>query len=356
LSYTLVLGVIAVAQAGFFVLVVIFLLFNRARQRAHQRRDARIAGEVSEPLHRWLIGAGPLADVARALRVIPAEMALEQSALIVALRIPPVQLEALSRELHDEAWVRTVLGYATSRFWWKRLEAARMLSVVGVSQEHALLGRLLADPHPAVQTAATTCLARSGNEALVASVVDALPRRPVVVRLYQFGALRECWRLTIPVLLEHLRRDAPAHDLEVWINLAEAIGAPECLAPVLALRAHPEAIVRLGVAKALKKYFHPEAEPALLALLADDDWRVRGQAARALGVLVAVRAIPALADALRDRSWWVRFRSGLALAQMGEPGREALRVARDGSDRFAREMAAMISGLSEGGMVELAEA
>ena len=56
------------------------------------------------------------------------------------------------------------------------------------------------------------------------------------------------------------------------------------------------------------------------------------------------------------RAWWVRFRSALALAQLGEVGRRALRAARDRPDRFAADMAAMVSGLSDGAVVELAEA
>jgi HEAT repeat protein len=356
MSATFVLAVVGLGQAAFFVLVVVLLLFNRARQKAHARREERMVMRVSEPLHKWLVGVGPVDDVTATLRAIAPEMALEQSALIVALRIPPRELDELAGALRGEAWVRAILGRAGSRFWWRRLEAARMLSVVGGEGERPLLRSLLQDPHPAVQTAASTCLARVGDADLVSLVVDQLPDRPVVVRLYQFGALKESWRLTTPVLLEHLRREAPPHKLEVWVNLAEAIGSADCLAESLRLRGHADATVRLAVAKALKKYFHPEAAAALLVLLVDDDWRVRGQAARALGTLGAEEAVPALVDAMRDRSWWVRFRAGLALAQLGERGRGALREARGMSDRYGREMAAMIGGLSEGGIVELAEA
>jgi len=95
---------------------------------------------------------------------------------------------------------------------------------------------------------------------------------------------------------------------------------------------------------------------ALLALLQDPDWRIRGQAARGLGALSADGAVAPLLAAMSDAAWWVRFRAGLALAQLGEPGREALRRARLLPDRFAREMATMVSGLSEGGVMELAEA
>lgn len=57
-----------------------------------------------------------------------------------------------------------------------------------------------------------------------------------------------------------------------------------------------------------------------------------------------------------DRAgWWVRFRAGLSLAQIGEPGRQALRELRLASDRYGVDMATMIPGLSDGGVTELAE-
>jgi hypothetical protein len=90
-------------------------------------------------------------------------------------------------------------------------------------------------------------------------------------------------------------------------------------------------------------------------MVADPDWRVRAQAARALGTLADTESVPLLRRALADVNWWVRFRSGLALAQLGEPGRTALRECRTARDRYASDMAAMISGLSSGSIIELSE-
>ena len=56
-----------------------------------------------------------------------------------------------------------------------------------------------------------------------------------------------------------------------------------------------------------------------------------------------------------DVRWWVRFRCGLALAELGPAGREALESARRDVDRYAGEMATMIGGLSPDSVVELAE-
>jgi hypothetical protein len=219
-----------------------------------------------------------------------------------------------------------------------------------------MIRRLLLDKHPAVQLAAASCLGRVADIELVSLVVETLPGRPVAVRYYLFGALRQCWAQAVPLVVHRLRADTPPERLEVWINLAEALATPAVLAPVVPLHTHAVAEVRLAVARALKRYYHPDAAPALRILLADDDWRVRAQAARALGVLRVMDAVGSLGALLNDPKWWVRVRAALSLAQLGEPGRRMLREARVGGDRYASEMSAMISGLSEGGVMELAEA
>jgi HEAT repeat protein len=174
--------------------------------------------------------------------------------------------------------------------------------------------------------------------------------------VFQLRILRETWRHTIPALTERLLPLAPLAKLQVWIALAEQLGDSHCLAALLVFRNHPVAELRISAARALRHYMHPDSEAALREMLRDSDWRVRAQAARGLGALRATSAIAELASALADRSWWVRFRSALSLAQLGETGRRALRGARERSDRYAADMAKMVSGLSDGAVVELAEA
>lgn len=54
-----------------------------------------------------------------------------------------------------------------------------------------------------------------------------------------------------------------------------------------------------------------------------------------------------------DTNWWVRFRAGLALAAMGSMGRDALTEALSNDDRYARDMAMLVIGLSEASVAEL---
>jgi HEAT repeat protein len=357
LTTLVALVVIAIAQIAFSILLVLYLLGHRGRQRYRAHREYQAAALVAEPLNRWLMGRGSADAVAAYLRSLPPEAALEQVTRLATMRVAPERHAGLAAAMESDPWVIKALRGARSRRWWKRLGAVRLLAVVGKPVHRLALHRLLLDRHPAVQLAAASCLSRVNDPELVSLVVETLPRRPVAVRHYLFGALKECWHSTVPLLKARLRADTPPERLEVWVNLAEAIPTPEILARVLPLHTHQAPGVRLAVARALKHYFHADAVKALDRLLADDDWRVRAQAARALGALHATASIGPLGKALHDDAWWVRFRAGLSLAQLGEPGRRVLRAARDeGNDQFAREMATMISGLPDGGVLELADA
>jgi HEAT repeat protein len=250
---------------------------------------------------------------------------------------------------------RSLDDLAGSRSWWRRAEAARRSGDVARLGDRELLNRLLDDPHPAVQSAATASLAPLVDAVLVARLLDRLPERPMAIRLQQFRLLRDSLPLTVPALLERLTLDAPPRRLKSWIALVETLGSGELLARVASLHSHPEPLIRLSVARALRHYRHPEAEEMLLIALHDHDWRVRAIAARSLGRHGNTSAVPRLAAGLRDVRWWVRFRCGLALAQLGAQGREALDDARRDVDRYAGEMATMIGGLSPDSVIELSE-
>lgn len=350
------LVVVGLVQSVFLGGIVLLLIANRRRSARQGRASAAVAAQLAVPVQAWLVGEGSVDDVARILAQLSVDLALEQAIVIATSRAASTQRDAFAAAIQDARWVEAVLARATSRRWWRRLDAARLLAVVAAPRHRDLLRRLLDDPHPAVQGLAAASIPRVADFDAVARLLDRLPERSAVVRLYQFSMLKECWWLATPALLARLTPDAPVPLLETWINLAETIATSDVLERVWMLRAHPDALVRLAVARALKRYFHPAAEAALLVFLSDDDWRVRALAARSLGTLGDAAAAPRLAALLEDRHWWVRFRSGLALAQLGEEGRRALRHARGSGDRYAAEMAAMVSGLSPGSVTELSEA
>lgn len=250
---------------------------------------------------------------------------------------------------------RGIRRSATSWFWWRRMAAARRLAAVAESSDQGVLQRLLADPHPGVQGAATAALLRYADDALLALVIDGLASRSAAVRRYQVSVLRQRSTLVAPLLLERLRSTVSPVQLHSYIDLAESLDSRECTELVAALSIHQHPDVRLAVAKVLKRLGDESSVIKLLTMLRDPDWRVRAQAARGLGSIGDERAVPELARSLTDQSWWVRFRAGLALSHMGELGREALASAENLPDRYARDMAAFVIGLSASSIAELSE-
>jgi HEAT repeat protein len=332
-------------------MLTVYVVRNRGRRQPH------IEPSIGEPVQEWLVGRGSAEAVATYLRSLRPDAALEQVAQLATVRVTPERRAGLADAIEQDAWVVRALRGARSRRWWRRFGAVRLLAIVGKPRHRLALHRLLLDRHPAVQLAAASCLGRVNDPELVSLVVETLPRRPTAVRHYLVEALKECWHSTVPLVQARLRPDTPAERLAVWVNLAEAMPAPEVLDRVARLHAHPAPDVRLATARALRHHFHPDATTALDQLLSDEDWRVRAQAARSLGKLHATGSIGRLGDALTDRAWWVRFRAGLALAQLGEPGRRVLQATQERSDdQFAREMATMIGRLPQGGALEMADA
>src|SRR5439155_8715834 len=98
----------------------------------------------------------------------------------------------------------------------------------------------------------------------------------------------------------------------------------------------------------------PESLAALGYLAAEEPWPVRAQAARSLGMIADPRSLPAVRGALRGPEWWVRLRAGLARTRFGAPGRNVLLEAEVGGDPEARDMAALILGLSPQALAEYA--
>jgi HEAT repeat protein len=356
MTESVVLSVIALAQAAFFALLVVLLVAARARGQARARRDAAAVLHSAEPLRHWLVGTGSAVRVGSAFRRLPPEMAREQVILISA-RVAPSQLHELTRVLRSESWVVRTITRARSIFWWRRLEAARLLAVVAAPRDKLTVRRLIADRHPAVQSAATNCLTRLDDEGLIADVIDRMPDRSPAVRLCQAEVLRSVWRLAARPLLRRLQTRAAPQRLEVWIQVAEAIGDPQCLAAAAALHRHPDSSVRAAVARALRRFPHPNTSAALAERIVDPEWRVRAEAARSLAAVASTDAVPLLARALSDRAWNVRLRAALALAELGEPGRQALdAAAKLPDDPYARDMAIMVSALADGTVAELGAA
>ena len=349
------LVVIALFQGAFLVLLVIFL--GMRRQVDRERKSAFIAKRegVSGPLSAWLSGSGAIEPFVAALRSLPGTTALAYTGNLAQTTIPLADRAALAIALRDEPWVRRALAGASSSRWGRRLEAARCLALVGTPADGAVLESLLNDERPVVAIAAINALPRVADAPLVSRVLDRLVSLPSAVRRYLHGTLREMRVLVEPALAERLSRDASPPALARWTDLAGAMELPAPLDRVALLADHPNAKVREAVARALRRAPKQRSVDVLQRLLRDPDAGVRALAAHALGELASTSAIPALLAAAHDASWSVRYRATLALSQLGEPGRTAMRSLRSDRDRYAADMATLISGLGDGALLAMVE-
>ncbi|MBX7120464.1 MAG: HEAT repeat domain-containing protein [Gemmatimonadaceae bacterium] len=352
----LVAATVAVVQLLFLVLLLAFLVVRRVYDRRQAAAFEAGKGALSAPLRAWLVAGAHPEPVVAVLRGMPRGTAVGYLALLARQTIPDSNREELARALRGEHWVRHAVRQAGSRFWWRRLEAARALSVTADAAHRAIVQRLFFDTHPAVQVAAAGALPRVADAVLVGLVLDRLDSLPKVVRHYVTGVLRRARELVAPALAERIARGGHFATVAAWVELAEAIAEPAAVAASIARVGDPSPAVRRAIAKALRRAPSPAAEAALVTLLADRDPTVRAAAARTVGELGLRSAVPALVPVLGDGVWIVRVRAAVSLAQLGERGKAALREARAGGDRFARDMAAMVTGLTEGAILEMGDA
>jgi HEAT repeat protein len=348
--------VIASLQLVFVGLTLALLLATRRRRQLGRERGDSAKVLVAESLTAFMLREDRGESLADALARLSPEVAARELLSIGGTRLSAEQRRDLASLVRGAPWVEQVLAQAGSRRWWKRLEAARLLAVVCVEDDGPLIARLLLDPHPAVTSAATAALAGCASPALVAVVVNGLPLCTPTVRLQQCIALRRHADIATAVVVRWLAMAVAPAALRAWIQLVEVLGTPAALAAVVPFASHPDVDVRTSAARALRHCFSREGAEAVTRMLLDEDWRVRAAAARAVGALSVRAAIPTLMDAMHDEAWWVRFRAGLALAELADEGRSALTDVRSSQDPFARDMAELVSGLSDGSRLELTSA
>jgi HEAT repeat protein len=346
------LTIVAIVQGGLlaalFALIVLNRWFRLRRStRLTPRRDA-----VDASMRRWAAGTAPLAGVLIGLGRLPVPLAID--ALVKwSARVPGERWRQLAIALEQAWWARLVRANSNSARWWKRLEAARFLSVAAMPRDVARLTRLINDPHPAVHVAAVAALERMEHTALTLTALDRLPRLAPTVQAYYAAMLLR----SRPVVIEHLQkrlRRAEDPALPRFAEFAARLSEPALRERITALADHRDPEVRVQSARALGSFPHKESVAALKRLVTDEAWAVRAQAARSLGMIADAGTLPVLKAALQDDEWWVRLRAALALMRFGSGGRNALLEAEVGAHPLASAVARMVLGLPAQALAEFA--
>lgn len=346
------LVVIALIQGVVLVGLMLLILVNRwVRGRARARLEPRRVG-LDTAMKGWALGEVEAGMVVRGLEALPTAAAVD-SLVAWATRLPGERWRALALELEHRPWAARLRAAARSRKWWKRMQAARFLSVVSTPADREILGRLLGDTHPAVHIAAAGALERTTDSRLVALALERVPDMMSPVQAYYAAVLRQAHPVAVPLLAERLTRVYdPA--LPRIVEFAGRLGDAGLREPITALADHRSSEVRVQVARALGAFPHPRSITALCDLATDSAWEVRAQAARSLGRIADHTTLKTLTARLGDAVWWVRLRAALALTRLGAPGRDALLTAETGAHPDARYVARLILGLSSQALAEFA--
>lgn len=345
--------IVAVFQSALLLGTIVLLIVAHRRARRLQVAQQAAVYNLREPLRRLMMREDRGHALAGALSHLDPRVATQQLILIAGTRLSRDDQRTLAAQVRPSHWLNETVAGADSTIWWKRMEAARLLAVVGGPDDRPVMARLVTDPHPAVASAATDVLGQHADATLIQQVILDLAFRPSVVRQRQMRALRNHAPLATSMLVPLLSVPASDDVIRARVQLAETLGTPAALKAVIRFAAHENPSVRATVARALRTCYLPAGVDAAFALLHDSQWPVRAAAARALGGLRAVHAIAQLRAAMGDESWWVRFRAALALRSLGPDGEAALASATSSPDRYTRDMAVVVRGLSEGSRLEL---
>lgn len=232
-----------------------------------------------------------------------------------------------------------------SRFWWRRLRGARLLTLAGRSGDAVL--QLADDPSPLVRSQVAEWCGANPSERAVNTLIGMLGDRSQASRFTVRDALVRIGNDAIEPLIEALHRipvpenegGAEPHAAVDALAVAHGLGDARLAPAALRLADHPSARVREMAFRALGTAGGHESTDRLEEALGDPDTGARAAAAQALGELGHWQAGPRLVDALRDESWDVRAAAGRALVRIGPPGELLLRRALGARDPFAADMA-----------------
>ena len=247
--------------------------------------------------------------------------------------------------------VATLLGIVAraerrcrSRWWWRRLYATRLLTLVDSGSD--VMPTLIHDPHPLVRAQVAEWAALHPAPSTLLTLVELLDDPKRIARFAVQDTLLRIGRPTVPALLYRLGAMS-ALGVTSGLLVAARLGDPELLPLALSFVDHPAAAVRASAADVLGAIGGDDAVGALRRLLGDAAAEVRLAATRGLGRLEHWPSAGVLLPLLGDPTFPVRRESALALAAMGAPGSLILRTALNGGDAFAADIAAQALGATD---------
>lgn len=285
--------------------------------------------------------AGDVQRATAALRALPARL---QTRLLVELsrNLEGCGGDFVSRVARESGIVRRAERLAHSRWWWRRLNGARLLTEFGA--EEILVLSLLRDPHPAVRAQAAELAATNASPSVVEALLTGLEDASSACRHAVQHALLRLGPVATSELASYLERGT---GLALAAALDVALAVPDAAFIRAAVRLSEDADpqVRTRALRLLGAAGGSDGLNAATRRLEDAAAPVRAAAASTLARLGHWPAAPAIATLLRDRAFDVRRAAGLALRDLGSPGTLMLRRARGDENLFAADMARQVMEL-----------
>ena len=335
------------AEAGTLVIVVAVIFGHGMWLRRCTRRD----GPRLTSAHAALVATlNRDADPGQALngalqRDIACLSTAQQVNLFAALAssLEGGQRATLTMLARDLGLVARAERRCRSRFWWRRMDGCRLLTLVGGGE--TIVPALLHDQHPEVRAQAAAWAADHPETSIVDALLNLLAMPANGCRFSVEDSLLRLGRATIEPLAHYLTTHR-GRETEAALEVAIGLADPRLLQSALTLCRDAEPRVRALATTLIGALGGEETVLALRELLDDPAEDVRAAAAEALGRLGHWPSAPALALRLRDRAWHVRLAAGLALRDFGSPGLLYLRRTLTDTDPFAADMARQLLDLS----------
>ena len=228
-----------------------------------------------------------------------------------------------------------------SRWWWRRLYATRVLTLVDAGED--IMPTLIRDPHPLVRAQVAEWASQHPSPSLLLALIALLDDMKRIARFAVQDTLLRIGRPSVPALIHALGTMGPV-GIASGLIVAARLGDPDLLPLAVSFADHPVPAVRAAAGGVLAAIGGEVAVDALHRLLQDPIPEVRLAGARGLGRLEHWPSATDLLPLLGDPTFPVRREAALALTAMGAPGSLILRTAIRGSDRFAADIAAQALG------------
>ena len=231
-----------------------------------------------------------------------------------------------------------------SRWWWKRLYGARLLTIVGAGEN--VVPSLTTDPDPFVRAQAAEWAAEHPSEELIVSLLSLLSDPSAICRYIAKDALLHVGASAVDHLAEYLSNYS-GNQVEAALEIAVWLAEPKLFKVTLNLCNDSSPKVRALSVSILGALGGEEGVNRVLELLEDQAPEVRVAAIQALGKLGYWPAAARIASLLGDEDWSVRREAGFALKVFGAPGILLLRSALSKDNDFAADMAQQVLSLPD---------